>query len=217
LKEKKQKKKKKKTLPKKNKKKMSVSLKKIWNEYGIGALIVLLLLAYGVSLLGNYIANKGSIGSEFNSGMAAQYQKSGGSGNSLQTSSSNGGVRPSEPLGQNEVFSSANGMQTSMPGIPSSCTHSSSTITNPSELLPKDQNTQWAQLNPAGKGELANVNLLKAGYHIGIDTVGQTLRNANLQIRSEPPNPQLYVGPWNTSTIEPDFMRPPLEIGSGGQ
>jgi hypothetical protein len=83
--------------------------------------------------------------------------------------------------------------------------------------LPKDSNSQWAQLNPSGKGELANVNLLKAGYHIGIDTIGQTLRNANLQIRSEPPNPQLYVGPWNTSTIEPDFMRPPFSIGSGPQ
>ena len=41
--------------------------------------------------------------------------------------------------------------------------------------------------------------------------------NANLQIRSEPPNPQLYVGPWNQSSIEPDFMRPPLNIGSGPQ
>jgi len=58
---------------------------------------------------------------------------------------------------------------------------------------------------------------LKAGYHIGIDTIGQTLRNANLQIRSEPPNPQLYVGPWNNTTISPDFMRPPLEIGSASQ
>ena len=99
--------------------------------------------------------------------------------------------------------------------IPSSC--SQPNIQNPAELLPRDSNSQWAQLNPSGKGELANVNLLKAGYHIGLDTIGQSLRNANLQIRSEPPNPQLNVGPWNTSTIEPDFMRPPLEIGSGPQ
>ena len=48
-----------------------------------------------------------------------------------------------------------------------------------------------------------------------IDTIGQSLRNANQQIRSEPANPQLYVGPWNNTTIEPDFMRPPLEIGAG--
>jgi len=54
---------------------------------------------------------------------------------------------------------------------------------------------------------------LKAGYHYGIDTIGSSLRNANLQIRSEPPNPQVYVGPWQNSTITPDFMRVPLEIG----
>ena len=127
----------------------------------------------------------------------------------------NNNVRPSEPLGQNEVFSSANGVQTSQPGLPSSCSQPS--IQNPADLLPKDSNEGWAQLNPAGKGELANVNLLKSGYHIGIDTVGQSLRNANLQIRSEPPNPQLNVGPWNQSTITSDYIRPPLEIGQGGQ
>jgi hypothetical protein len=101
-------------------------------------------------------------------------------------------------------------------GLPPSCSPNGSSQ-NPADLLPKDSNSQWAQLNPAGKGDLANINLLKAGYHIGIDTVGQTLRNANLQIRSEPPNPQVNVGPWNLSTIEPDFMRPPLELGQGGQ
>jgi hypothetical protein len=185
---------------------MSVSLKKLWNDYGIGAIIVLLIIAYGVSLFAKYLTNKGMPGPESNSQMQPQYK------NPVNNTS---GVRPSEPLGQNEVFASAKGVQTSMPGIPSSC--SQPNITNPAELLPKDSNSQWAQLNPSGKGELANVNLLKAGYHIGIDTIGQTLRNANLQIRSEPPNPQLYVGPWNQSTIEPDFMRPPLQIGSGPQ
>jgi hypothetical protein len=134
---------------------------------------------------------------------------------SSQSKNNYGGVKPAEPLGQNEVFASVNGIQTSQPGIPSSC--SNNKIQNPSELLPKDSNSQWAQLNPSGKGELANVNLLRAGYHIGIDTIGQSLRNANLQIRSEPPNPQVYTGPWNLSTIQPDFMRPPLEIGAGTQ
>ena len=186
---------------------MNISFKKLWTDYGIGAILVLLIVAYGVNLLANYISRKGMSGSETNASMGQQYKQPNTRGTK--------GVRPSEPLGQNEVFASANGVQTSMPGLPSSC--SKPNITNPSELLPKDTNTQWAQLNPSGKGELANVNLLKAGYHIGIDTIGQTLRNANLQIRSEPPNPQLYVGPWNTSTIEPDFFRPPLEIGSGPQ
>jgi hypothetical protein len=185
---------------------MTVSLKKLWNDYGIGAIIVLLIIAYGVSLFAGYLGAKGLPGHESNTQMQQQYRNT--------NAQASAGVRPSDPNG-NEVFASANGVQTSMPGIPSSC--SQPNIQNPAELLPKDSNSQWAQLNPSGKGELANVNLLKAGYHIGIDTVGQSLRNANLQIRSEPPNPQLNVGPWNASTIEPDFMRPPLEIGSGGQ
>jgi len=187
---------------------MNLSLKKLWHDYGIGAILVLLVVAYGISLFANYLTNKGSSGYEsYGQTIQEQYKNT-----NKQMSA---GVRPSEPLGQNEVFSSVNGVQTSMPGLPSSC--SKPNIQNPAELLPRDSNSQWAQLNPSGKGELANVNLLKAGYHIGIDTIGQTLRNANLQIRSEPPNPQLSVGPWNQSTIEPDFMRPPLEIGSGAQ
>lgn len=188
-----------------------MSLKKMWNDYGIGAIVVLLIVAYGVNLFVNYLYAKGSVGSESNQAMQSQYQKV----SSGSSPSSMAGVSPSEPLGQNEVFASATGIQTSSPGIPSSC--SQTNIQNPAELLPKDSNSQWAQLNPSGKGELSNVNLLKAGYHIGIDTIGSSLRNANLQIRSEPPNPQVYVGPWNNSTITNDFMRPPLEIGSGAQ
>ncbi len=48
-------------------------------------------------------------------------------------------------------------------------------------------------------GAQAAPSLLKSGYHLGIDTIGQTLKNANLQIRSQPPNPQLNTGPWNQS------------------
>ena len=39
------------------------------------------------------------------------------------------------------------------------------------------------------------------------------MRNANLQVRSEPPNPQTNVSPWMNTTIEPDLMRAPFEIG----
>ncbi len=182
-------------------------MKKLWNDYGIGAIIVLLIIAYGVSVFAGYLSSKTVYGSESNQSMQSQYKQT--------NSQMSAGVVPSEPLGQNEVFASANGTQTSMPGIPSSC--NAQNVQNPAELLPKSSDSQWAQLNPSGKGELSNINLLKAGYHIGIDTIGQTLRNANLQIRSEPPNPQLNVGPWNQSTISPDFLRPPLEIGSGPQ
>ena len=85
----------------------------------------------------------------------------------------------------------------------------------PEDLLPKDMNTKWAQVNPTGQGMLADRNFLDAGHHVGINTVGQTLRNANYSVRSEIPNPQIKVSPWMQSTIDPDVGRKPLEIGAG--
>ena len=82
------------------------------------------------------------------------------------------------------------------------------------DLLPKDAaNSKWAQSNPAGQGDVKDQNFLTAGYLIGVNTIGQTLRNPNLQLRSDPPNPQFKVSPWQQSTIEPDANRRPLEIG----
>ena len=82
---------------------------------------------------------------------------------------------------------------------------------NPMELLPSDPNSQWAQVNPTGAGDIQGKNFLSAGALIGINTIGQSLRNANLQLRAEPPNPQVQVSPWQQSTIEPDLTRKPLE------
>lgn len=90
-------------------------------------------------------------------------------------------------------------------------------VANPSDLLPKDENSQWAALNPntMTKGDILMPDLLQAGYHIGLDTIGQTLRNPNLQLRSDPIIPKQDIGPWNLSTIEPDIGRVPLEISDG--
>lgn len=113
-----------------------------------------------------------------------------------------------------DEYSSVTGISTTQ-GVPPS--NAKVATTNPNDLLPLDVNSQWSKLNPNGNSELANINLLKAGFYNGIDTVGSTLRNANLQIRSEPPNPTTVVSPWMQSTIEPDLMRVPLEIGAGTQ
>lgn len=122
---------------------------------------------------------------------------------------------PAEPLGQNETYATVSGMNNSQSnGLPPS---QAGDVVDPKELLPKDQNSEWAKLNPVGNHNLQSVNFLQAGYHHGIDTVGSTLRNANLQVRSEPPNPRTKVSPWMNSTIEPDLMRVPLEIGRGPQ
>jgi hypothetical protein len=82
---------------------------------------------------------------------------------------------------------------------------------NPVELLPSDPNSQWAAVNPVGSGDIQGKNFLSAGALVGINTVGQSKRNSNLQLRAEPPNPQVSVGPWLQSTIEPDLQRRPLE------
>ena len=172
--------------------------------------VLIILLIIGGMYLFNYFKMKGSMGSYGNDMMSSNdqgaYKKQGGSS----------GAQPAEDIDAsgNGSFAPVGGSP-SNGGMPSACNKPN--MQNPADLLPKDTNSQWAQLNPAGKGDLANINLLKAGYHIGIDTIGQTLRNANLQIRSEPANPQISVGPWNLSTIEPDFMRPPLEVGQGVQ
>jgi hypothetical protein len=84
---------------------------------------------------------------------------------------------------------------------------------NPSELLPNDPNSKWAQVNPMGQGDIAGKNYLSAGALIGVNTIGQSLRNANYQLRSDPPNPQVKVSIWNQATIEPDVNRRSLEIG----
>ena len=84
---------------------------------------------------------------------------------------------------------------------------------DPSQLLPRETNSQFN--SEQGEGPFKGINLMSAGAIIGINTVGSTLKNANLQERSEPPNPQTNVSPWNNSTIEPDLIRTPLEIGSG--
>jgi hypothetical protein len=107
----------------------------------------------------------------------------------------------------------SNGVGSSVGGGMQSCFPRDRLTAN--DLLPKDAaDSKWARINPSGTGDIHDQNYLTAGYHVGINTVGQSLRNANLQLRSEIPNPQNAVGPWMISTIEPDLRQNTLEIGS---
>lgn len=121
---------------------------------------------------------------------------------------------PSDPTG-NEVYTPIGSPDSQPPPAPQPGSCFPRDRLGAEDLLPKDAaNSRWAQMNPAGQGDVKDQNFLTAGYHVGVNTVGQSLRNANLQLRSEPPNPQVPVSPWNISTIEPDLNRVPLEIGS---
>lgn len=119
-------------------------------------------------------------------------------------------VKPSEPL-SNEDYRAIDFQMENK--IPTECFPKERRLTK-EDLLPKDAaNSKWAQVNPAGQGDVKDQNFLTAGFHIGINTVGQSLRNANYQLRSEPPNPRAQVSPWNQTTIEYDTGRRNFEIG----
>ena len=182
------------------------SLKKLLSENGIVAFIVLIVALYFFNSFYKYFYGKSAYSaSEGADTMPSEYKNS-PDGSAAVAPVATVGIQAAEEKPND--YANINEIQSMAP---------QSGVADSSALLPKDGNNQWAQLSPAGSGELQGINLLQAGYHIGIDTIGQTLRNANLQIRSEPPNPQMNVGPWNQTTISPDLMRVPLELGCGGQ
>jgi len=119
------------------------------------------------------------------------------------------GVQPAMPAGMNSGPASAGLVQKLTNDVPEN--FKKKQVTNPTDLLPKDMNSEWGALNPSGAGELSGVNLLKSGYHSGIDTKGSSLRNSNLQIRDEPPNPRNVVSPWGNSVFDTHQARRPLE------
>jgi len=106
------------------------------------------------------------------------------------------------------------GFEPEMPDAEGFENYSSQNVANPSDLLPVDQNSQWAALNPVQNKYPQLPDLLQAGNLIGLDTIGQTLKNANYQLRSDPIINKTNVGPWNNSTYEPDLARVPLELGN---
>lgn len=86
---------------------------------------------------------------------------------------------------------------------------------NPADLLPASNsgNNGWDVLDGVGTTAGANPDLLDAGHHTGIDTVGQSLRNANLQLRSDPTIPLKDTGPWNQTTIDATNVQVPFNLG----
>jgi hypothetical protein len=99
---------------------------------------------------------------------------------------------------------SVQGMQGRTPG--SQQTYQETTL-SASELLPNGKiGADWAAVNPVGAEDLKGQNFLQAGYHSNTNVIGisQTNKNATWDIRAELPNPQVKVGPFLNSTIDPD-------------
>ncbi len=184
----------------------TIALKKLWNENGIVMLLVSVLVVYGLFMFFKYLDSKGNGSEALNTTPNSAYSNQPSSNDVIPSNdSSSGNVQPN-PLG-NDNYASVSCSGDSM----SSCSNNNSNMSDPSQLLPKDTNNQWSQLNPVGQGNLADVKLLSAGDQIG--AISAARKNPNLQLRSEPPIQKQNVGIWNISTYEPDLMRPSLEIG----
>lgn len=83
-----------------------------------------------------------------------------------------------------------------------------------SSLLPQKEqaDAEFDYLAPKDN-DLTGKNFLTPRQSFGIDTVGSSLRNANAQLRSEPPNPRTII-PFNNSTIAYDYGHADFEINA---
>jgi hypothetical protein len=83
---------------------------------------------------------------------------------------------------------------------------------NARDFLPREVNDEWFETDfSLAKYQLNDDKLINTErYIIGINTVGQSLKNASWDIRGTIPNPRFAVSPWGNSTYEPDFNLKPL-------
>ena len=83
---------------------------------------------------------------------------------------------------------------------------------NSKDYLPQEVNNEWFETDfqqakyKAGSGNMINTER----YTIGVNTVGQSLKNPSYDIRGTIPNPKYTVSPWNNSTYEADVNLKPL-------
>ena len=78
--------------------------------------------------------------------------------------------------------------------------------------LPKEVNDEWFDTDfTQAKNKLNSDKLINTEkYVIGVDTIGQSLKNASYDLRGTIANPKFNVSPWNNSTYEPDYNIKPL-------
>ena len=123
-------------------------------------------------------------------------------------------LEPSELSSNNNIMIPSVGVPDGSNPVQGGSGHTALDTADPSDLLPNDVNNAWTQLNPTSQGDIRNPDLLQAGYLIGLDTIGQTLRIPNYQLRADPIIPKQNIGPWNQAPdVDPDYGRVPLDAG----
>ena len=122
----------------------------------------------------------------------------------------NGGVPNGEMhSSHNDQYASVEGLQGRQPF--QSCVEQQGAWLS-SNLLPKDTSNVTDDWTVSTPGNLEDKNFLEAGYHFGIDTIGSSHKNANLQLRSEPIIPRQKISPFLNSSIIPDDHRRRFEV-----
>jgi hypothetical protein len=83
---------------------------------------------------------------------------------------------------------------------------------NAKDYLPKETNDEWFNTDfSQAKYKMNDDKLINTDkYVVGVNTVGQSLKNASYDIRGAINVPKYTVSPWNNSTIEPDYNIKPL-------
>ena len=111
---------------------------------------LLLVLLLGIVFLGVYSTSKWAASvSGMDSGIDMSEEEK-------MLEESQASFEASKPLGTNEEYAKIEGITTSTAGLSQSCA-SVSTV-DPSDLLPSDNTSEWAQMNPSGEGDVGNVN-----------------------------------------------------------
>lgn len=80
------------------------------------------------------------------------------------------------------------------------------------DFLPKEINDKWFDTDfSQAKFNIKDDKLINTErYVIGVNTIGQSLKNASYDIRGTVVNPKFSVSPWNNSTYEADYNIKPL-------
>lgn len=172
--------------------------KDFMNMFTIERIILLIVIAIGVYFFMNYSQQKGFVMDTMTT--ADPMPNALGNGNGARPADLDNSMVPAMTM---STALSGNGMTQSRP------------TASPSDLLPSETNSLLGNMNNLNQQNGIMIpDLLQAGYHIGLDTIGQSLRNPNYQLRSDPIIPRKDVGPWNQTTMEPDYARVPLEVGA---
>jgi hypothetical protein len=82
-------------------------------------------------------------------------------------------------------------------------------LTPSSQLLPKPS-PEAADFDMWAPSNLQAQNFLTATQWIGVNSQGSSLKNANYDLRADPIIPKADVGPWMSSSIDPNIYQRPL-------